>query len=119
MKKKKNTPQKSTVFWEKIKYICAAVIFIAGLFIIVDNIIVKIKVKHNTKTVIGWIYDKGTFRQTIDLRHYYFFIGDERYNGMCYFREKGIGDTIRIYYYPDDPDINRSWKDYYEIIKEN
>lgn len=119
MNKKKNTPQKLTVFGEKIKYISVAFIFIAGLFIIVRNIIGKIKIKTNTKTVIGWIYDKGTFRQTTDLRHYYFMIGGERYHGMCYFREKGIGDTIRIYYYPDDPDINRCWKDYYEIIKED
>ena len=113
---KKNRPQKSIGLWEKIKMISVGFLFVVGLFIMVSNFWGDKKIKEQSKCTIGWIYDKGVFRETDGLRHYYFMIGGKKYYGMCYFGEKGIGDTIRVYYYPDDPDINRGWIDYYEDI---
>lgn len=60
-------------------------LFVVGLFIMVSNFWGDKKIKEQSKCTIGWIYDKGVFRETDGLRHYYFMIGGKKYYGMCYF----------------------------------
>ena len=101
--------------FEITKRILLVIIFVC---LVLSSIIYKNKGKHlqeETKTTIGWVYEK-------EIRNglrYSFVVHGEEYHGSSSFIGKRIGDTIRVYYFPDDPNNNRSWKDYYEIIKED
>lgn len=101
--------------FELLKIIFFVIIFVLG---VISAIIYHNKGKHlrdKAKSTIGWVYRRG-IRNGL---RYRFVIYGKEYHGTSSTIRKDIDDTIRVYYDPDDPDINRSWIDYYEIINDD
>ena len=110
--KKSNKKNYLSNFSVRDKIILGFVLF-ATIYCLITNARDKKKIKTEAKTVIGNVFGyeiKGHNR-------YSFILYGKEYRGSTgTIKRKEIGDTIKIYYYPDDPNINYCWKDYFEII---
>lgn len=83
---------------------------------VVRRIIGDKQIGASSKKTVGLVCDIGIWRGSSDVRLYCF-----EYNGKKYSRYtssigyKVIGDTVTIYFHPENPSINRTWVEYVKL----
>ena len=72
--------------------------------------------KTYNKVTTGYIYKKSSYRRHHRCQFYFFHVNGIRYEGSTNIDpEYDIGDSLLIRYYPIDPNINKTEKDFQNL----
>ena len=111
-----NTRSNKTIHYGKIiNNVFVVLILLWGIITVSQRTIGNIKIRNDRRETVGIVYAEGnisTIRQK-KIKYYNFFINGDKYEGSSsYDEDLNVGDSIRVVYYPKDPNINRSWRLY-------
>ena len=110
-----------TLHYRKIVITVSIILILVwGIITASQRTIGNMKIQNDRRETVGIVYAEGDIstRRHKNIKYYNFFINGDKYEGRSsYDKDLNVGDSIRIVYYPKDPNINRSWNDYIKIIK--